>query len=528
MKTKKKKTIAKNKKTLTKNKSKITKNKSKITKNKSKITKNKSKITKNKSKITKNKSKITKNKSKITKNKKKIIIINPLRTAKLFKSLKPLTSVKLFKSLKPLRTAKLFKPLRTAKLFKPLRTAKLFKTVKPLRSAKHIINDSKMVSIKEVIASIKKNNSLVSKVSIVRRSFSPSINNKLKVHSLKTLKHRSLNICDSLLQVNVYINDKHICLPFNDKDVQGLLLHNLRASKHLDVSKFIPPIQLLSNCWFNTMFVTFFFSDKGRKFFRFFRELMIIGKKIDMTSIPIEIAKIFFILNLFIEASYNQGSRSSILFEKLNSLTERLNTNYFVYHLYKIINKSSNSINPNLLIDNNNKLYDIPNIEDAGNPLTYYETILEYLKYDTLKLLKHNITKLMDINEVIQNKYLLNSFPAIPDIIILEDFQSGSQFNSTIKLVDRENNTYTYVLDSIIITNKDHFQPDSNSHFVSVLTVNKQEYKFDGSSLSKLTPFKWKQMINKDKDWTFKEDPKYEPEVYNFTKGYKIMFYYRS
>ena len=342
------------------------------------------------------------------------------------------------------------------------------------------------------------------------------------------MKQRSLNICDSLLQVSVRINDKHVCLPFNDKDVQGLLLHNLRASKHLDVSKFIPPIQLLSNCWFNTMFVTFFFSDKGRKFFRFFRELMIIGRKIDMTSIPVDIAKIFFILNLFIEASYNQGSRSSILFEKLNSLTERLNTNYFVYHLYKIINNSANSINPNVLIDNNNKLYDIPNIEDAGNPLTYYETILEYLKYDTLKLLKHNITKLMNINEVIQNKYLSNPLTRIPDIIILEDFQSGSKFNTNIKLVDKENNTYTYVLDSIIITNKDHFLPDSNSHFVSVLTVNKQEYKFDGSSLSKLTPFKWKQMLNKDKDWVFKEDPKYEPEAYNFTKGYKIMFYYRS
>ena len=125
-----------------------------------------------------------------------------------------------------------------------------------------------------------------------------------------------------------------------------------------------------------------------------------------MTSIPLEIAKIFFILNLFIEASYNQGSRSNILYEKLNALTERLNTNYFVYHLYKIINKSSNSINPNVLIDNTNKLYDIPNIEDAGNPLTYYETILQYLNYDTLKLFKHNITKPMNINEVIQTKYL--------------------------------------------------------------------------------------------------------------------------
>ena len=401
-------------------------------------------------------------------------------------------------------------------------------SVKPLTSAKPNTDDSKIASIKDVITSLRKNNNLASKLSIIKRSFSPSITNKLGVRSLKTLKRRSLNICESLLQINIRINEKNICLPYNDKDVQGLLLHNLRASKHLDISKFIPPIQLLSNCWFNTMFVTFFFSDKGRKFFRFFRELMIIGKKIDMTSIPVEIAKIFFILNLFIEASYNQGSRSNILYEKLNALTERLNTNYFVYHLYKIINKSSNSINPNVLIDNTNKLYDIPNIEDAGNPLTYYETILQYLNYDTLKLFKHNITKPMNINEVIQTKYLSSLSNIVPDIIILEDFQSGSKHTTDLKLLDGENNIYTYVLDAIIITNKDHFLPDTNSHFVSVLTVNKQEYKFDGSSLSKLSPFKWKQMLNKDKDWAFKEDPKYEPEHYNFTKGYKIMFYYRS
>jgi hypothetical protein len=141
------------------------------------------------------------------------------------------------------------------------------------------------------------------------------------------------------------------------------------------------------------MFVTFFFSDKGRKFFRFFRELMITGKKIDSTLIPEKIAKIFFILNLFIEASYNQTSKSNILFDKINSLTDKLNTNYFVYHIYAIINKSTKSINPDLLISNSNEIYDIPNIEDPGNPLTYYETILKYLKYNTLKLFKHSLTK---------------------------------------------------------------------------------------------------------------------------------------
>jgi hypothetical protein len=63
---------------------------------------------------------------------------------------------------------------------------------------------------------------------------------------------------------------------------------------------------------------------------------------------------------------------------------------------------------------------------------------------------------------------------------------------------------------------------------VSVLTCNNEEYKYDGSSYSKFERFNWKKMINTNKDWSFKENPKYEPELYNFTKGYKIMFYYRS
>jgi len=360
------------------------------------------------------------------------------------------------------------------------------------------------------------------------KSYIPSINNKLQIRSLRTLPQLSINLCDSLLELNISTTNNDVCLPYNSNKVKDILLHNLKASKHLDVTKFIPPVQFLSNCWFNTMFVTFFFSDKGRLFFRFFRELMITGRKVDSTLIPEEFAKIFFILNLFIEASYNQSSKSNILFNKINSLTDKLNTNYFVYHIYKIINNPAKSISPTLLITNSNKIYNIPDVEDAGNPLTYYETILKYLKYNTLKLFKHSITRTININDVMQKKYSTSSINVIPDIVIIEDFQSGTLFDNTIKLIDAQNNTYNYVLDAIIITNKDHFDPKANSHFVSVLSVNGLEYKFDGSSLSKLSRFDWKKMINQDKDWTFKEDPEYEPERYNFTKGYKIMFYYRS
>ena len=55
------------------------------------------------------------------------------------------------------------------------------------------------------------------------------------------------------------------------------LLNNLKTSKNINCGDIIPPKQVLSNCWFNTFFVTFFISDKGRKFFRYLRKSMITG-----------------------------------------------------------------------------------------------------------------------------------------------------------------------------------------------------------------------------------------------------------
>jgi hypothetical protein len=364
--------------------------------------------------------------------------------------------------------------------------------------------------------------------SLKAKSFSPLINKKLLIHSLKTLEVQSIKLCDSLLKVNIKIKDKYVCKNYNDNEVKKILLHNLRASKHLDVSRFIPPIQLLSNCWFNTMYVAFFFSDKGRKFFRFFRELMIVGKKLDNSPLPKTIAKLFFILNLFIEASYNQTSKSHTFYNKINSLSNKLNTNFFIFHIYKIIKKDPSSINPNILLSNSNKIYDIPNINDAGNPLNYYQEILNYLNYNILKLMKHKLVSKKIIANVIQESFNSLSSATIPDIIIIEDFESGTLFETNYNLLDTNNKSYNYILDSIILTNKDHFDPKANSHFVSVLTINKKSYKYDGSSTSKLELFNWTKLINTNKDWSFKEKSIYEEELYNFTKGYKIMFYYRS
>ena len=376
--------------------------------------------------------------------------------------------------------------------------------------------------IKKLTKSTKSTNLTKSVKSVKARSYSPLINNKLVVHSLKTLRPQTLKLCDDLLTINIKINNNYVCKNYNDLIVKKILLHNLRASKHLNVDRFIPPIQLLSNCWFNTMYVVFFFSDKGRKFFRFFRELMIIGRKLDNSPLSSTIAKLLFILNLFIEASYNQTSKSHTFYNKITSLSNKMNTNYFIYHIHKIVKKDPTSINPNILINNNNKMYDIPNIDEAGNPITYYEGILNYLNYNMLKFMKHKLVSKQPIAKLIQDNF------NIPDIIIIEDFQSNSVFKTTYNFIDTSNKIHNYVLDSIILTNKDHFDPKANSHFVSVLTINKKSYKYDGSSTSKLEPFNWKKLINSNKDWSFKENPKYEPELYNFTKGYKILFYYRN
>ena len=360
-------------------------------------------------------------------------------------------------------------------------------------------------------------NSSTKKKSHLLKSFSPSINRKLDFKKLKTLKNKSIKLCNNLLQINIGTLKNPKCLNYKDVNVKKFLLKNLVSSKHLDPSKFIAPKQLNSNCWFNTMFVAFFFSDKGRKFFRFFRNLMITGKKVDKSRMEDQnLRKLLFIFNLYIEASYNQKiSKNKVnLHNQIKYLTSNLETNFLIKKIYNTIKNNS----PN---------YSLPNIDEPGNPLEYYKVIMDYMKYDILKILNINvdiktINTYKNINEIINNR-----FKKIYDILIIEDHESKMNFENEY-VIEYDNNIYKYVLDSIILTNKKHYDPNENSHFVSVLTINKEEYKFDGSSYSKLSKFNWKKILNKDLDWSFKENPLYYPEIYNFQYGYKILFYYRS
>ena len=185
-------------------------------------------------------------------------------------------------------------------------------------------------------------------------SYSPSINQFLV--SLKTMRRNEILDCNNKQAfelkepLNIGIPSKTgdlICHDYNTLEAKKYLLRNLTANKHINPNIIIPPIQSQGNCWFNTMFVCFFVSDKGRKFFHYFRQLMIEGKQNNGTIIPDKLRNAFALLNFGIEACLTG-----------NKYAYELNTNSIIKQIYKSIPSKYKT-----------KIY---NVDEAGNPLYYY------------------------------------------------------------------------------------------------------------------------------------------------------------
>ena len=210
----------------------------------------------------------------------------------------------------------------------------------------------------------------------VKKSFSPRINQKLVSYTKK--KARKFRVTKkNLLNLNIGSRRKPKFVKYDSKKAQKFLLNNLKSIKQIDCNKVIPPKQIQSNCWFNTFFATFFLSDKGRKFFKFFRQLMIKGETINQTHMPKKLKEAFFILNIAIEAAQNNI---------LSNLAYTFNTNLLIKKIYDIINKDGKFGSH------------IPNVNEAGNPLDYYLTIVNYLNANSSLListltLKNSIIK---------------------------------------------------------------------------------------------------------------------------------------
>lgn len=123
------------------------------------------------------------------------------------------------------------------------------------------------------------------------------------------------------------------------------------------------------------------------------------------------------------------------------------------------------------------------------------------------------------IEELLRSKVRGNS---IPDLYVME-YDDSLQMKIPAKF---KAGKYTYKLDASVVMDT------QGEHFCSTLTCGGKEMGFDGGSFSRLESFKWKSMLNKNKDWTFEgsifDHDEKDKVWWNYHKSYKILFYYRT
>jgi hypothetical protein len=279
------------------------------------------------------------------------------------------------------------------------------------------------------------------------------------------------------------------CYSYLDKKTEKYLLNQLSANKHLQMNKIITPKQYSSNCWFNVMFVLLFISDKGRQFFHYFRNLMIVGKLINGDTIPTQLRKGFALLNYNIEACLT-GNKYAM---------HKMNTNEIIDFIYKNIPSHR----------------DIYKKGNAGNPFSYYTALVEYLSIRSIRMLELNT----------QNSISLRfpSFELPPHIIILQ-YPIDSYLYPHEKVLHFNIQNYLYALDSVAIIDNDR------NHFCGLLMCNNEEYGYDGMSYSRLVKLKWKELLNISKNFSFKGSTDIDGKTiqWNFMKGYQMLVYYRK
>jgi hypothetical protein len=337
--------------------------------------------------------------------------------------------------------------------------------------------------------------------SLKKSSYSPTINEELI--TLKSIERMDLIECNTdkafklkePLKISIPKTGK--CEYYYTPEAKKFLLYNLAANKHIEPKKIIPPIQSQSNCWFNAMFVTFFVSDKGRKFFHFLRQLMIEGKQQDGTVIPSRLRDAFALLNFGIDACLTG-----------NEFAYRLNTNSIIHLIYKVIDNSYKGKHPYIV-----------DIGEAGNPLFYYMSIINYLHNSSLQLLF-----IKDANNDWKDRVIesISKTAHLPHIIVLEVYdEDAGKFNKKPTLFSVKDAKFQ--IDSAVV------RDISKQHFCCTITCEGKEMGYDGMSFHRLVPLSWKNKLNSNIDWEFQGTTDYDGKLlkWNFTKSYQLLMYYR-
>ena len=336
------------------------------------------------------------------------------------------------------------------------------------------------------------------------QSFSPNVNKV--IDSLKSISpHIEIGL-EECPEDKLYVktaSGKEKCVGLKSKIAQTYMIDNLLSKKPIDCDKIIAPKQKLSNCWFNSFFMVYFISDKGRKFFRYLRLTMITGKLPNDTSVAPKLRMPLLILNKYIESALI-GKNAS------HSLATLMDTNVVIRRVARALGKS------------NLKKYDIAKTKQAGNPISFYEGLIQYLKSNELETLTITVRNMP--NKKVSNASILRYLQDRPlvEYFILDRFSEEYKNNSwTIPQkykVEKNGVTYTYVLDSAVV------RDTKKQHFSAYITCNGKSFAFDGESFARMTPFEWKKKLNKNTQWRFAEQ--YET-YFNFQQAYFMLFYYR-
>ena len=350
------------------------------------------------------------------------------------------------------------------------------------------------------------------------KSYSPSINKEIL--TLRSLSPHKDIFKDKCNKFEIFVPKKrgsgNKCYAWNTKGATEYLLDNLLSKTKLKGEDIIGPNQSWNNCWFNTFFVMFFISDLARKYTRHLRQSMITGSlitknrdKFATKKLPKPVHKQFWLLNKFITASL-LGRKNPSIYASL------IDTNDVVKGIYETLPKE----------------YKYVDKGEHGNPIAFYLSILNYIQnYDAWTYEKypisyykiyHDLKRTNDLlkkdsftyNNIVKNHYHML-------IIEISDGENKSHglIKNFKKKLEYKIGSYTYKLDSIGVRNI------KKNHICALLTINKEDYMFDGENFSPLFKKKWRHYLNKDKDFKITQNIK---ETYNLTKCYQCLVYYRT
>ena len=220
------------------------------------------------------------------------------------------------------------------------------------------------------------------------------------------------------------------------------------------------------------MYMILFVSDKGRKFFKFFRQLMIEGKTmrsglVKNPKIPPRSWKAFALLNLAVEATLS-GNHNIMTFD----------TNTVINEIYRSLPRHRDRFP----------------VDKPGNPMVYYIALMDYLRSgnNVMQMLRMEATR---FNHLQQQRTVVPSSTLFPEMIQVNIHSEDKlTVKNRITIKNDKNELQTYELDSAALIDT------IGRHFCCLITYDKQEYGFDGASFKRLNPFKWKRLINKNQD----------------------------